>query len=261
MTVRGQLLQMLQAVAEALGEELRSRLVFVGGCTTALFITDPITLEGVRATDDVDLIVDLAGYAAWAKLQEQLREKGFAEAQGEEVICRMRLGALKVDFMPDDAAILGFSNRWYAKGIETAVICPLDGGLSIRRLTPELFIATKLEAHLGRGKDDLFMSRDLEDILLVIDGRPEIVAEIEACDEDVRQFIAGQFAALLRNRDFDYFLEGSIRGPEGRVDIVRRRFAAIGRGASDGHRRQLAQPGRNEDQRQPRSWGRRYRGP
>ncbi|RDL48904.1 hypothetical protein BLJAPNOD_04363 [Ensifer sp. M14] len=27
----------------------------------------------------------------------------------------MRLGALKVDFIPDDEKILGFSNRWYAK--------------------------------------------------------------------------------------------------------------------------------------------------
>ena len=44
-------------------DELRERLVFVGGCTTALYITDPVTLEGVRATDDVDLIVDLAGFA------------------------------------------------------------------------------------------------------------------------------------------------------------------------------------------------------
>jgi len=42
---------MLQTVAKALGGELRERLVFVGGCTTALFITDEITLEDVRATD------------------------------------------------------------------------------------------------------------------------------------------------------------------------------------------------------------------
>ena len=41
--IRAQLLEMLKVVASALGEDLRSRLVFVGGCTTALFITDPIT--------------------------------------------------------------------------------------------------------------------------------------------------------------------------------------------------------------------------
>lgn len=37
MSVQGQLLEMLKAVAVALGDDLRERLVFVGGCTTALF--------------------------------------------------------------------------------------------------------------------------------------------------------------------------------------------------------------------------------
>jgi predicted nucleotidyltransferase len=227
MSVKGQLLKMLETVAEALGNDLREKLVFVGGCTTALFITDDIVLEGVRATDDVDLIVDLAGFAAWANLQEKLREKGFAESQDETVICRMRLGELKVDFMPDDEDILGFSNRWYAKGIETAVTCKLTDALDIKRLTPELFIATKLEAYLGRGGGDPLGSRDLEDILLIVDGRPEIVAEVQQADVDVRHFIAKQFAALLKDPNFDFFLDGNVRGPEGRVDIVRERFTIL----------------------------------
>ncbi|TGT53755.1 hypothetical protein EN809_039110, partial [Mesorhizobium sp. M2E.F.Ca.ET.166.01.1.1] len=104
------------------------------------------------------------------------------ESQGDTVICRMRLGELKVDFMPDDPDILGFSNRWYEKGIETAVTYALTDQLNIKRLAPELFVATKLEAYIGRGEGDLFMSRDLEDILLIIDGRPEIVAEILGAD-------------------------------------------------------------------------------
>ncbi len=66
-TVTGQLLLMLETVANALGDDLRKRLVFVGGCTTALFITDEVVLESVRATDDVDLIVDLVGRAQWAQ--------------------------------------------------------------------------------------------------------------------------------------------------------------------------------------------------
>lgn len=229
-TVKGQLLEMLQRVAETLGEELRERLVFVGGCTTALFITDEVTLEDVRATDDVDLIVDLTGYGAWAQLQDELRQKGFAESQEDNVICRMRLGDLKLDFMPDDPAILGFSNRWYAKGIETAVTTTLTENLEIKRLAPPLFVATKLEAFLGRGHGDLLGSHDLEDILILIDGREEIVAEIQAADADVRQFILEQFTALLEEDDFDHFIEGNIQGPEGRVDIVRRRFEAIAGG-------------------------------
>ena len=129
MTVQGQLLYMLETVAEAIGDDLRDRLVFVGGCTTALFITDPITLEDVRLTNDVDLIVDLAGYGEGIELEEQLFGKGFTISPQDEVICRMRLGELIVDFMPDDERILGFSNRWYAQGIETAVSHPLTGEL------------------------------------------------------------------------------------------------------------------------------------
>lgn len=231
-TVKGQLLHMLQTVAQALGDDLRERLVFVGGCTTALFITDEIVLENVRATDDVDLIVDLVGHAQWAQLQDQLRQKGFSESPEDEVICRMRLGDLKVDFMPDDESILGFSNRWYAKGIETAIACSLNETLNIRRLTPELFVATKLEAYRGRGNNDLLGSRDMEDILLVVDGREELVAEIQNADDDVRRYIAEQFKALLSYADFDHFLEGNIKGPEGRVDIVRERFVVISQ--SDG---------------------------
>ncbi|WP_367186025.1 hypothetical protein [Mesorhizobium escarrei] len=142
----------------------------------------------------------------------------------------MRLGDLKVDFMPDDAGILGFSNRWYAKGIETSVDHALTDGLTIKRLAPALFVATKLEAYLGRGEGDLFTSRDMEDILLIIDGRPEIVDEVLGADAEIRDFIAEQFTALLEDADFEYFLEGNVRGPAGRSDIVRNRFVAISQG-------------------------------
>ena len=229
MTIQGQLKEMLKAVALALGDELRARLVFVGGCTTALYITDPITLEGVRATDDIDLIVDLAGFAEWADLMARLRKRGFTEAADDNVICRMKLGELKVDFMPDDEAILGFSNRWYARGIETAVLAVLEEGLEIRHLTSPLFVATKLEAYLGRGGDDLIGSRDAEDILLLVDGREELVEEIAAAEPDIRAYIAEQITAVLEDPNFDHFLEGNVRGPAGRTDIVYDRLIAISR--------------------------------
>ncbi|RWX57851.1 hypothetical protein, partial [Mesorhizobium sp. M2A.F.Ca.ET.039.01.1.1] len=172
-------------------------------CTTALYITDPIVLEGVRATDDIDLIVDLAGFAEWVELTERLRARGFTEAVDDTVICRMKLGELKVDFMPDDEAILGFSNRWYAKGIETAVPEQLEEALEIRRLTPQLFVATKLEAYRGRGESDLIGSRDAEDILLLVDGREELVEEIARAEPEIRVYIAKQIAELLDDPNFD----------------------------------------------------------
>lgn len=233
LTIKGHLVHMLERVARALGDDLRDKLVFVGGCTTALFITDEVTLDDVRLTDDVDLIVDLAGYSDWARMQQVLQDRGFTYSPTDDVICRMRLGDLKVDFMPDDAAILGFSNRWYAAGIKTAMTHRLAPDLEIKCLTPPLFVATKLEAYLGRGDGDLLMSRDAEDILLIVDGRPDLLHEIQESDPEVCSFIAVHFRSLLGDPYFESFLHGNVRGPEGRIDIVRDRFERIARAGSE----------------------------
>lgn len=53
-------------------------LVFVGGCTTGLFLTDSAA-GGVRPTKDVDAIVDVASYAGYASLAGRLRSLGLVE--------------------------------------------------------------------------------------------------------------------------------------------------------------------------------------
>lgn len=227
MSLQGQLLKMLETVADALGDDLRQQMVFVGGCSTAVLITDEITLQEVRATDDVDLIVGLVGMAQWMQLQETLRKKGFTVSGEDDVICRMRLGNLKVDFMPDDPDILGFSNRWYKEGIYTAIKYVLPSGRVIKHLTPPLFLATKLEAYIGRGRNDPLGSHDLEDIINVVDGRPGILDEVRAVGDEVRGYLSEQFQALLQHPDFESFLYGNIRGPEGRAEIVHARVKAM----------------------------------
>ncbi len=70
----------------------------------------------MRHTDDVDLIVRVMGYIGFHSLQRQLQEQGFTIGMPESgetpPICAMRLGDLRVDFMPDDEEVLGFTNRW-----------------------------------------------------------------------------------------------------------------------------------------------------
>lgn len=190
------LLEMIEAVAKALGPDLCARTAFVGGVTTGLLVTDEFARQGVRLTDDVDLIIDIVSYGKWARFQEELRKRGFHESPDDDVVCRMRLGALKVDFMPDDESILGFSNRWYELGLKTATDVKLNDDVTIRILTPTIFVATKLEAFLGRGGGDVLMSRDIEDILILIDGRDALPSEIAAAPPEVRAYIADQFEAL-----------------------------------------------------------------
>ncbi|MFC1311984.1 MAG: hypothetical protein G8D80_17565 [gamma proteobacterium symbiont of Ctena orbiculata] len=205
------MLQMLIPVAEALGDELLPYVAFVGGSTTAFLMTDPITRQAVRFTEDVDIILKVEGKAHWQRLLQQLRERGFQESMEDNLTCRMRLGALKVDFIPDDAAILGFTNRWYHQALASAQPYALTDGITINLLAPAYFIATKLEAYHGRGDNDPLSSHDLEDIINLVDGRIELVEEVTHAQEDVRRYIAGQFSALLDHPDFDYAVQCNLQ--------------------------------------------------
>lgn len=109
----------LELLAEAAGllKPLLGELVFVGGCTTALLITDKAAAE-VRPTYDVDAIAEIGSYAAYADFSERLRRCGFTEDTSEGApICRWRQRKTILDVMPLDAKILGFSNFLVQAGL------------------------------------------------------------------------------------------------------------------------------------------------
>lgn len=227
-SVSSKLLSMVNEVAEALGNELLSQVAFVGGCTTCLLITDDFSKESVRYTQDVDLIIDIIGYPAWASFQENLRSIGFKEDSEEGPICRMRLRGLKVDFMPVDPQILGFSNRWYSEAIKTAQPYDLSQNVQINILTPVMFFATKFEAYQGRGKNDPLESHDIEDIINLFDGREELVTEINQADNDVRRYISDQVKQLLQHSFLDYVLQSHTRNSApGRAKVIRSRLKSV----------------------------------
>lgn len=223
---------MLQAVHDALGPELASRMAFVGGCTTALLITDPVTREGVRATQDVDLIVHLIGRGQWNSLLEDLRRCGFKESIHDNVTCRLRLNhpvfqELIVDFMPDDANILGFTNRWYTEALETAMDVLLTTGATLRVVSPPYFVGTKLEAYNGRGNNDPMTSKDIEDIVNIVDGREILLTEIQTAPAALRNYIAQQFTQLLAHRDFGYCVGHLANISPAREEIIFQRWESI----------------------------------
>lgn len=216
------LLQMIMRVAEALGPQLRTEMAFVGGVTTSLLLTDTFTREQVRSTDDVDLIVHVMGTAGFHALQNQLVERGFRNTMpqsGEPLpICAMTLDALRVDFMPDDEAILGFTNRWYREALDSAQPYPLCDELEIRLVTPPYFVATKLEAWKGRGRGDALASRDIEDLLALADGREELIQEMKVAPLPLQEYVAGELQALLADDYFQMALQSQSQGDPARAD-------------------------------------------
>lgn len=187
---------------------LLDQIVFVGGCVTGLLITDPASAP-VRHTLDVDVIVEAASYVEFVVLEQRLLALGFRESRAEGApVCRWASGDLLLDFMPVDPCILGFSNRWYVPAFAHSQSMSI-GGHNIRVITAPYFLATKLEAFRGRGKND-FSSHDLEDIVTVIDGRPELVDEVHRAPADLQKYLSNELGALLSSRDFLDALPGHL---------------------------------------------------
>jgi predicted nucleotidyltransferase len=223
-------LQMVIGVAERL-DELCDRVVFVGGAVIDLLITDPAA-PPPRATKDVDVIVEVASLHAYYEFANLLRSLGFREdSQTEDgPICRWVIGDIKVDMMPMEGKVLGFSNDFYTVAVETAVPEEIAAGLTIRLISAPCVLATKLEAFEDRGRDDFVGSSDIEDVIAVVDGRPAVINEIRDSPPPVANFLVKAFAALL---DDDRFLESlpgyiEIGGANpGRVSIFLERVRAI----------------------------------
>ncbi len=103
-------LEMIRIVAKRIGS-LREAFVFLGGASTCLLVTDPAAPE-IRATLDVDIIVEVASKLEYHKLEEKLRQLGFRQGtEPDDPICRWMVEGVNVDVMPTDEGILGFSNK------------------------------------------------------------------------------------------------------------------------------------------------------
>lgn len=230
MSIFSTLQAMLLEVATALGPDLRRQMTFVGGCTTGLLLTDAFTREQVRSTDDVDLIVHVMGPIGFARLQETLGTRGFRVSPQEDdedfPVCAMKLGDLRVDFMPDDDS-LGFTNRWYRDAMSTSSSYELDDAITINLVSPVYFVATKLEAWQGRGRGDALSSRDLEDILNLIDGRAELQDEIASAVVEVREYISREIALLLGDGNFEYAVSAQAKGDADRENLLFERLEAL----------------------------------
>lgn len=227
MKAYNQLHEMLVMVASALGDDLLKEVAFLGGCTTGLLLTDKVSKEAVRYTDDVDLIIHVIGYSGWIKFQDRIKERGFKESMEDNINCRMRLNSLIVDFMPDDEKILGYSNRWYGQALEEARDHKLQDNLTIQLITPVFFIATKLEAYNGRGNNAPLQSRDIEDILNVFDGRAELVEEINKAPLNIRNYISKEIRQLLEHPDFEYAVQSTAQGQSDREELIFKQLEAV----------------------------------
>ncbi len=132
--------------------------------------------------------------------------------------------------MPSEERLLGFGNRWYPEALRSAELFSLPSGGTIKLITAPLFLATKLQAFGGHGHGDYQASHDLEDIVALVDGRPEIVHETAASTGALRDYLVTQIAALLEVDAFIKALPGHLPSDEaaqGRLPVIIDRMRQI----------------------------------
>lgn len=207
-------LEMLALAAKGLGP-LKDEVVFVGGAVIELYLDGPPSLQ-VRATEDVDCVVEVATRTGYHKLEDKLRALGFRHplAAGGP-LCRWEFQGIAVDVMPLDASVLGFSNRWYPEGFARSETARLPAGGVIRIFSLPYLVASKLEAFKGRGRGDFMGSSDMEDIATLVDGAADFAARIDGAPMTVRGYLRRSLRKLRADGRFLDALEGHLPAAAG----------------------------------------------
>jgi len=186
-------------------EQLKETVAFVGGATVSLYADKPEQTE-VRPTDDIDVLIEIGSYVEYIKIQEQLTAIGFSVDHHAKVTCRYKYQGLTVDVMPTDEAALGFSNKWYKRGFASLISYQIDERTSVNIFSPPHFIASKLEAFKGRGKNNGITSHDFEDIVFVLDNRKSIWQELSETEEDLKKYLSTEWQQILQNKNLEEWL-------------------------------------------------------
>ena len=191
--------QLIDIALENLGD-IANDMMFVGGSIVPLLFTSSDTY--FRATRDVDCVIDVKALVDYYKFTDRLKQVGFKEISEENApICRWRKDDCIIDVMPT-TGIIGFTNPWYASAFRHPEIHTVTKDISVKVISAVYFIATKLEAFTNRGNNDFIGSHDMEDIISVIECRPEIIDEILYSEQEVKGFIVNKFKEFCENFRF-----------------------------------------------------------
>ncbi|MFZ4779777.1 MAG: hypothetical protein ACOYM3_30840 [Terrimicrobiaceae bacterium] len=203
---------------------------FLGAAVLPLLVDDP-ELSEIRPTKDVDLTVKVMTLGELYQLEEKLRAAGFRNDTREGApICRWVVSGVTVDVMPTEGSVLGMSAEWFREALETASQKFLGEGVRAPVIGAPCFLATKLAAFRDRGLSDLYLSKDLEDILTLLDGCESIVALVREAPSPVGSFLVRELAIHLRNPEFVDALPGFFRTDEvslARMLLVKERLAQL----------------------------------
>ncbi len=207
----------LKAVAQILFA-LKEAFVFVGGATVSLYATSADLAGEIRPTDDVDVIIEIASYSGFTKLEEKLRAVGFVNDAESGVYCRYKIQGIVVDVMPTNDTAIGFSNKWYPEGFKNAVTAQLDEKTAIKIFSLPYFIASKWEAYKSRGKRDYRTSKDFEDLVYLFENVDDLQDQLNSAPSHLFNYLREEFLKVIDTLDFEEGLYAHLQGGYTSID-------------------------------------------
>jgi len=201
---------MIEIVAKGL-KDLLDQVAFVGGATIILYLDEEEIAQTIRPTEDIDCVIEVVNYRDYSKLESKLRSLGFSNSTEKDApICRWLYRGVQVDVMPTEGDTLGFSNPWYSDGLKNSKEINLPSGTKVKIFPTPYFLAAKTAAFLGRGKNNFYESRDLEDIVTVLAGCSSIRQDIYEAAPEIRKYLKNHYSKLLGNESFIQSITGHL---------------------------------------------------
>jgi len=203
--------------------------VFIGGGILGFLIDDPLATP-VRTTIDIDVVLDIVTDPGQMVLEEKLRSVGFRHDMSDNAPrCRWIFDDIKIDILSIKDKFSGMNMKWLQETVNNSVEIEIKETV-FKVASPTCFIAMKLEAFKDRGNKDYWGSRDIEDVITVIDGRSSIVEEIKNSEHRIIEYIATTVLELLQNNEFIASISGHLMpdpASQERKSIVLKKLNAI----------------------------------
>lgn len=214
-------IEKIKRIAEGL-DELNEKVVYVGGSVAQLYAVDEAASDA-RPTIDVDCVVEMYSYKEYNDFCELLRKKKFTNDQTPNApICRWLFNNDIIDIMPDDAEILGFTNKWYHSGLKNKEPYQLPNGRTIYIMPITYYLATKIEAINSRGGGDLRMSHDFEDIIFILNSCPYVLERYyKETDIKLKKYLSEEMSKFIQRPNIQEEIECMLPiGDEDRLEYV-----------------------------------------
>lgn len=109
--------------------------------------------------------------------------------------------------MPTQDDRIGLNTKWFREALDTSIHVEYSH-TRLPIVSPIGLLATKYLTFTERGEGDFYGSHDLEDLITVIDGRQDIIKEVDAARIGLRNYVIQGISNLLAEEEFVEALAG-----------------------------------------------------